>query len=477
MCLSETKTGGFMLEAFMEALPQSILQLIAMVYYREMNIISIGSIMLSMTSIMTKCFVISQGVEWKSYLFCWLCVITDFFSIFFIVSWVFLSNQHINGDFLGYFSIIGQLWCFKIGISILPPIICFACGWIFGGYWLFMYDLFKQNRSKPWYQVGFYAFFWTVCGNAFFATGFCVCSIMAGLFGEIICFSFIAAFIFVFLTKNRWDYTNDKVSDMINEILNFISNASYKNNDRIIRILCINNAYYNPDPETQNMFRTKDIELDRYIKKQHENDGLHNVTYKDIRENCCDKERAMIFQDGMKAYLEIWEDVMNEIEHLCNPTNPTETSIKIKKGGIAVGSLLLAYVGVPIYVLSRIFTIIFPYFLVIYIYYYQLFWKLDIFELTMLGVYIFLQLMVFIVGFFVIRLHLWLWHILPTKRRWQMLLSSNKYDKKKFMQRTYKFYDEIQWLPFAQEIVFQRFGNDIGGIVVEYLKAMNQLKV
>ena len=95
--------GGFILEAFMEALPQSILQLVAMVYYQETNIVSIGSILLSMTSIMTKSFVISQGIEWKSYLFCWLCVITDFFSIFFIVSWVFLSSEDIGGDFLGYF--------------------------------------------------------------------------------------------------------------------------------------------------------------------------------------------------------------------------------------------------------------------------------------------------------------------------------------------------------------------------------------
>ena len=112
------KHGGFILEAFMEALPQSILQLIAMVYYKETNIISIGSILLSMTSIMTKTFIISQGVEWKSFLFCWLCVITDFFSIFFVVSWIFLSNDYINGDFLGYFSIVGEL-CQKYVLLIV----------------------------------------------------------------------------------------------------------------------------------------------------------------------------------------------------------------------------------------------------------------------------------------------------------------------------------------------------------------------
>eukprot|EP01084_Bolivina_argentea_P109404 195565_1 len=46
------KHGGFILEAFLEALPQSILQLIAMVYFKQTNLISVGSILLSMTSIM-----------------------------------------------------------------------------------------------------------------------------------------------------------------------------------------------------------------------------------------------------------------------------------------------------------------------------------------------------------------------------------------------------------------------------------------
>ena len=63
-----------MLEAFLEALPPSILQLIAMVYFKQTNYIAVGSIILSMTSIMTKSLVISQGVEWKSYFYCWATI-------------------------------------------------------------------------------------------------------------------------------------------------------------------------------------------------------------------------------------------------------------------------------------------------------------------------------------------------------------------------------------------------------------------
>ena len=48
------KHFGFMLEAFVEVLPQSIVQLIAMVFYQEINLISVISIILLMISIIVK---------------------------------------------------------------------------------------------------------------------------------------------------------------------------------------------------------------------------------------------------------------------------------------------------------------------------------------------------------------------------------------------------------------------------------------
>ena len=47
---------GFILEALIEAFPQSILQLTAIVYYNEPNAISIISILISMTSVCSKIY-------------------------------------------------------------------------------------------------------------------------------------------------------------------------------------------------------------------------------------------------------------------------------------------------------------------------------------------------------------------------------------------------------------------------------------
>ena len=137
---------GFILEAAIEAFPQSLLQIIAIVYYQEANYISIISISLSMFSVMSKSLILSQGIEIYTFIWTWLCVVTDFFGIFFTLTWVFYSHDNIHGDFLGYFSIFGEIWIWKFAISTLIPV-GFALVVFFGfGYW-FMYYLWLCHTT------------------------------------------------------------------------------------------------------------------------------------------------------------------------------------------------------------------------------------------------------------------------------------------------------------------------------------------
>ena len=53
------KRVGFIMEAFLEALPQSIIQLIAIVLYQETSIVSVLSICISIVSVSTKSMVLS----------------------------------------------------------------------------------------------------------------------------------------------------------------------------------------------------------------------------------------------------------------------------------------------------------------------------------------------------------------------------------------------------------------------------------
>ena len=126
---------GFIIEAAIEAFPQSLLQIIAIVYFQEANYISIISILLSMFSVMTKSLILSQGVEKYTFIWTWLCVVTDFFGIFFTLTWVFYTNDNIHGDFLGYFNIFGAIWLWKFAVVTLLPLalasfVFFGCAYL-----------------------------------------------------------------------------------------------------------------------------------------------------------------------------------------------------------------------------------------------------------------------------------------------------------------------------------------------------------
>ena len=102
-----------------------------------------------MFSVMTKSLVLSQGVEKYTFIWTWLCVVTDFFGVFFILIWVFYTNDNIHGNFFGYFNIFGAIWLWKFAISTLLPVtlalIAFFCFGYFVMCCLACYDPHGRN--------------------------------------------------------------------------------------------------------------------------------------------------------------------------------------------------------------------------------------------------------------------------------------------------------------------------------------------
>ena len=81
------KHMGFILEAMVEALPQSIIQLIAIVYYQDTEIINVISICISLLSVATKTMVFSVAIDFKVFIYNWLSLVCDFFGVFAIICW------------------------------------------------------------------------------------------------------------------------------------------------------------------------------------------------------------------------------------------------------------------------------------------------------------------------------------------------------------------------------------------------------
>eukprot|EP01083_Nonionella_stella_P272206 922880_1 len=120
---------GFIIEALIEAFPQSILQLIAIVYYNDThNYVSIFSILLSMISVSTKSFILSVKVSynWKSALFIWISCLIDFIAIFCITSLIFYAPPSMEDDH-NPFQTLQQIWLYSTSITVVPFTLVGSC--------------------------------------------------------------------------------------------------------------------------------------------------------------------------------------------------------------------------------------------------------------------------------------------------------------------------------------------------------------
>ena len=80
--------GGFVIEAVIEAFPQSILQMIALVMFEEADPLNVFSIVLSMTSVASKTLMFCYSIDRVTFFFNFLCMSADIFGVFCTLSWV-----------------------------------------------------------------------------------------------------------------------------------------------------------------------------------------------------------------------------------------------------------------------------------------------------------------------------------------------------------------------------------------------------
>eukprot|EP01084_Bolivina_argentea_P035472 65805_1 len=191
------KHMGFILEALIEAFPQSLIQIAAIVYYQEANVVAILSVLISMASVMSKSLILSQGVEKFTFIWTWLCAVTDFFGIFFTLTWVFYSHDSFSTHLFGYFNIFGTVWLVKTSVSILFPITLGFVLFALFGYWFgFGFIIHDRRRSLDQCKTVRYCLLWMVFSPICAILGaFCV-----ALAAEVLCFAIFAFFVFVVST-------------------------------------------------------------------------------------------------------------------------------------------------------------------------------------------------------------------------------------------------------------------------------------
>eukprot|EP01083_Nonionella_stella_P233727 823202_1 len=450
---------GFILEAAIEAFPQSLLQIIAIVYYQEANYVSIISILLSMFSVITKSLILSQGVEKYTFIWTWLCVVTDFFGIFFTLTWVFYSHDSIHGDFMGYFNIFGQIWIYKFAISALLPV---AVGlFVFFGfaYWI-LYCAILYETSDP-------ATILTKCGRGCVWLTFSpimalLCGFAACLAFEVFCFSLFALAVYLFGTLRIGEHSSDHTSELVGLILDFI----FDGDDKRLRVLSVNKGL-----NALKLGGTRCACISAFIdntlaKETHV--GLQKITYADIRHHCVNPQSAAFFAD---LFHEMMSEIKRSKSRLCGGDAIDNFWHFIEFGTVAS----LFFWVVPVLLLSKIVQILYPWIIVIYLGWNHLLFSesIDLFQLVMLFVSIGLQLIIILLGIHVMRIHWYLWHVEPGIE----YLYWRKINAVRLRKEVHSFYDNVCWYPQVEPIVMNSFlGSDIGRIVMEYCRSIQLVK-
>merc|ERR1712032_54401 len=174
---------------------------------------------------------------------------------------------------------------------------------------------------------------------------------------------------------------------------------------------------------------------------------------------------------GFSEYFKLWKEF--RISSMNNSWD--DVLFELMPATIA---LIFAYTALPIYLLSRIVTVAYPYWIVGYLTHRGLWSELQLFEMVMLGSMIGLHLLILLLGLPMFRSYHWLWHIIPgteiDSTNWSPSAEGSDWhrDIQQFWNRTYSFYDSVQWMPVVSDIVIDAMGADIGPIIMMYCKAM-----
>eukprot|EP01083_Nonionella_stella_P000581 1649_1 len=461
-----SKHIGFIVEAGIEALPQSLLQITAIVYYKEANYISIASIFISMFSVASKSLVFSQGIDIKTYIWTWLCIVIDFFGIFFCLSFVFYTNNTVlTAQYLGSFTPIGFMWFIKVMVSVVPIVSSGYLWWFCFGMWRWVHEIcvstYNSSCEKVWYSI------FIIFAGSF---GALVAGCVAFLALEIFCFSFLALVLFLGFTR-RWNsYTVKNISDTVNSIIQFIATTSVFDckNDRMLRVVAVNkfiagnySTNYNVPPVCS---KINEIERSEGVN------GLKQINYGFLRDNCGSERRqrtAKIFPllywlltDEFAPSKDDWKDCI-----MCR-----RDGWKVNcKDCFFLWFYIAVWIQLPVFIVAKLFQAIFPYVIVAYLMYEDHLMDINMFQFAMLATCIGLHVVLLVLGVMVCRIHFWLWHI--DAGRTELYLSPN-WTSEKLMQPVNKWYATQTSYPLIEKILMEMYG-DIGRVIMEYFVSID----
>ena len=107
--------AGFLAEAFVEAIPQGLLQIAAIQATGEASAVTVVSVLISVVVVASKGYFISFSIHRPTFIFNLLCVAADCFNVFASISWFFFGTVD-NG--------VNRAWLFLTLMALSSSLFC-----------------------------------------------------------------------------------------------------------------------------------------------------------------------------------------------------------------------------------------------------------------------------------------------------------------------------------------------------------------
>ena len=331
--------------------------MIAIVYYKDANLLSVISIIISMFSVASKSFVFSVAgaMDTKTLLLNWISAVSDFFGIFFVVSWVFYNTDDIdnnnNSDSFS-FNFIGTFWFIKYVSCVLPIVFVGSIGgWMLGLDVLHSHYIDRNTPQCKRYII--YTF-----GSFVIAILWVFGCVTSSILLEIACFVYIAFFISSRLSDRypmekepikNWDellkwviYDASEIRLPLNMFVmdwkyleSIRHNNMYSNNNDNNREVAINTSIKRHKSSTQNYSALENkaeavIEELETRNNEHENDVNASIS---VTSNCKLKDQEKESKERKEKLDDKLESLrMNEINEIeLNDFRENEGSLIVSK--------------------------------------------------------------------------------------------------------------------------------------------------
>lgn len=421
---------------------------------------------------------LKSGASKLSAFYKWLSMVIDFYGLLFVtMTWAFLSidgSINTDSDFIGLFdisgiSVFGYVYIYKVLFLVLPLVVFCVV--------LLFFEFTDSIQEFLWWQSRSSTLLFFVCYLPMVILAVCSAMVLVTMMGliaaEFAVFSWTACFVEVFF-NDRYQWLDRPVfwKQIIDGFL-----LQYDNDTDLCWRLCIVNFVLSQSTESEWVKRMF-VDFNSWIAVNE-----YRVFHDDSFRMSLEMLRSQFRDSHCRSAPTMMGSMMrNYSEHI-----RSLDFFNFQEFAVNLASFLILFVGIPLYVVSRIATLVYPVWCLAYLSMYrdslrqhmnllsdhsmdeQWIWmKVPMLNwMTTLFYGIFIVLLIGIGYRLYCLMHI-LWHIMPGRRK---LVKSLIVDKPEMeyptqLKAMYNFHINR---PSIRRVLCQTFADDVGNIIMLYL--------